>query len=73
MRTLAEDTSPETERVLIELLRRASPARKVQMITSANGASRELALCGLKPKCSRSAVIKLVTAMFAGFAAIRGC
>lgn len=48
MRTLAEDTSPETERVLIELLRRASPARKVQMIASANRASRELALCGLK-------------------------
>jgi hypothetical protein len=48
MRTLAEDTSPEAERVLIELLRRASPARKMGMIASANRASRELALCGLK-------------------------
>jgi hypothetical protein len=48
MRTLAEDTSPEIERVLIELLRKASPARKVQMIVSANQAARELALCGLK-------------------------
>jgi hypothetical protein len=48
MRTLAEDASPETERVLIELLRRASPARKMEMIASANLASRELALCGLR-------------------------
>ena len=48
MRTLAEDTSPEAERVLIELLRRASPERKVEMIASANRASRELALSGLK-------------------------
>jgi len=48
MRTLAEDTSPEAERVLVELLRRASPARKIQMIASANRASRELAICGLK-------------------------
>jgi hypothetical protein len=48
MRTQSPDTSPEAERVLIELLRRASPARKIQMITSANRASRELALCGLK-------------------------
>jgi hypothetical protein len=48
MRTLAEDTSPEAERVIVELLRRASPARKVEMIVSANRASQELALCGLK-------------------------
>ena len=48
MRTLAEDTSPEAEQVLLKLLRQATPARKLQMIASANRASRELALCGLK-------------------------
>ena len=48
MQTLAEDTSPEAERVLIGLLRRASPARKARMIASAHRAARELALCGLK-------------------------
>ena len=47
MRTLAEDTSPEAERVLIELWRQASPARKIELISSANRQSRDLALCGL--------------------------
>ena len=32
MRTLAEDTSPEAERVLIELWRQASPARQMSLI-----------------------------------------
>jgi len=48
MRTQSPDTSPEAERVLIDLLRRASPARKFQMIVSANVASRQLALAGLR-------------------------
>jgi hypothetical protein len=48
MRTLAEDTNPEAERVLIELWRQASPARKVELISSANRLSRDLALAGLE-------------------------
>lgn len=48
MRTLAEDTSPEAERVLISLWRQATPARKIELISSANRMSRELALCGLR-------------------------
>jgi len=48
MRTLAEDTSPEAEQVLIELLCQAGPARRFEMIVSANLASRELALTGLR-------------------------
>jgi len=48
MKTQSPDTSPEAEQVLVSLLRRASPARKLQMIVSANRASRELAMCGLK-------------------------
>jgi hypothetical protein len=50
VRTLAEDTSPEAEAVLIGLLRKASPARKFQMIVSANLLSRDLALTGLKAR-----------------------
>jgi hypothetical protein len=36
MRTLASDTTPEAERVLVELLREASPASKMAMVLSAN-------------------------------------
>lgn len=50
MRTLAEDTSPEAERVLIELLRQASPARKMQMVLEANRTARTLALTGLRER-----------------------
>ncbi|PWU10565.1 MAG: hypothetical protein C5B50_25180 [Verrucomicrobia bacterium] len=50
MKTLAEDTSPEAERVLIELWRQASPARKMAMVLSANQAARELALTGLRER-----------------------
>jgi len=48
MKTQSPDTSLETERVLLSLLRSADPARKFRMIVSANTASRELALCGLR-------------------------
>ena len=50
MRQLAEDTSPEAERVLIELLRKASPARKLAMVLSANRTARALALTGLRER-----------------------
>jgi hypothetical protein len=50
MRTLTEDTSPAAERVLLGLLRRASPARKCAMIVSANRAGRALALAGLRAR-----------------------
>ena len=48
MRSLAEDTSPEAEAVLLGLLRKATPARKFQMIVSANLLARDLALTGLR-------------------------
>lgn len=50
MRTLAEDTHPEAERVLIELLRAAPPSRKVAMVLSANRTARALALTGLRER-----------------------
>jgi len=48
MRTLAEDTDPKVERMLVEMMRGASPARKFEMIASATCASRQLTLCGLR-------------------------
>lgn len=50
MRTLAEDTSPEAERVLIELWRRASPARKLSLILDTTRAAQEFALAGLRAR-----------------------
>jgi hypothetical protein len=50
MGTLAEDTSAEAERVFIELLRRASPARKMAMVLSANRTARALAMAGLRER-----------------------
>ena len=50
MRTQAEDTHPEAEKILIQLLRNASPARKVAMLLSANHTARVLALVGLRER-----------------------
>lgn len=50
MRTLAADTSPEAEKILIELWRKASPARKLAMVLSANRTARLLALTGLRER-----------------------
>jgi hypothetical protein len=50
MRTLAEDTHPGAERVLVELLRDLTPARKMAMVLSANQTARALALTGLRER-----------------------
>jgi hypothetical protein len=50
MRTLADDTHPDAERVLVDLLRRASPARKRSMVLSANRTARALALTGCRDR-----------------------
>jgi len=50
MQTLAADTHPEAERVLIELWRRSSPARKLAMVLSANRTARALVLAGLRER-----------------------
>ena len=50
MRSLADDTTRDAEQVLVDLLRRASPARKFAMIVSANQAGRQLALVGLRER-----------------------
>jgi hypothetical protein len=50
MKTLAEDTHLEAERVLVELWRAASPARKMALVLSANRTARSLALTGLRAR-----------------------
>ena len=47
MRTLAEDTSPEAERVLIELWRQATPARKFALVLDTTRSMQEFMLAGL--------------------------
>lgn len=50
MRTLADDTHPDAERVMIKLLRAASSPRKMAMVLSANRTARALALTGLRER-----------------------
>lgn len=50
MKTLAEDTDAQAERVLIGLWRKASPARKFAMVLDANRTARILALAGLRQR-----------------------
>jgi hypothetical protein len=50
MRTLADDTHPEAERVLVQLLREAPPARKMALLLGANRTARMLALTGLRER-----------------------
>ena len=50
MRTLADDTTPEAEQVLVRLLREATPARKMEMVLSANRTARMLAMAGLRAR-----------------------
>ena len=59
MRTLAEDTRPEAERVLLELLRDASPARKFAMVLSANRTGRLLAFAGLRERYPNESAARL--------------
>ncbi|MHB1355520.1 MAG: hypothetical protein ACYCZF_06050 [Anaerolineae bacterium] len=47
MLTMSRDTSPEAEKVLIELLRAAPSWKKLHRIASLNAAIRELHLCGM--------------------------
>jgi hypothetical protein len=50
MRTLAEDTSPDAERVLIELWRQATPARKFALVLDTTRSMQEFMLAGLRER-----------------------
>lgn len=47
---LFADTDPQTEAVLINLLRQASPARKLAMVAEMNDTVQTLALTGLRQR-----------------------
>ncbi len=50
MSTLSPDTSPEAERVMIELLRKMPAWRKLELQGDLNAAARGLRLCGLRER-----------------------
>jgi hypothetical protein len=50
MRRLAEDTSPEAERVLIDLWRQATPARKFALVLDTTRTLQEFMLTGLRER-----------------------
>lgn len=50
MRTQSPDTSPEAERVLIELLRATPPWRRLHLAQQLSASVRQLAVSGLKAR-----------------------
>ena len=50
MRTQSPDTSPEAERALIQLLRRAPAWRKLRMVEDTNRAVKDLLMAGLRQR-----------------------
>ena len=48
MRTQSPDTSPEAERVLLDLLRQAPAWRKLRMVEDTNRAVKDLLMMGLR-------------------------
>jgi len=50
MRTQSPDTSPEAERVLIELLRQTPPWRRLQLADRMSSTARQLCLAGLRSR-----------------------
>jgi hypothetical protein len=59
MSTLFPDTHPEAEKVLIELLRKAPPWRKLEMVGQLNRTVRTLALNGLMLRYPVDSPVKL--------------
>jgi hypothetical protein len=50
MSPLYSDTDPQMEALQIELLRKASPARKMEMLAQLNASVRTLAMSGLRQR-----------------------
>jgi len=47
-RTLSRDTTPDAEAVQLDIFRKMSPRRKLQLMEKANRNAREMALAGLR-------------------------
>ena len=59
MRTQSPDTSPEAERVLIELLRQAPTWRKLRMVEDTNRSVKDLLMAGLRQRFPRESPLAL--------------
>lgn len=67
--TLSRDTHPAAEAVQLEILRRMTPARKMELIAGAIRTSRALALCGLRrrnPRASEEQLHRLLMDLLLG-------
>ena len=64
MTTLSADTNPKIEQIQIELLRKASPTRKFQMVTQMNNTVRVFMFAGLKRR-NPEATSEMLRRMFA--------
>jgi hypothetical protein len=59
MKTQSSDTSPEAERVLVELLRRAPAWRRLQLADRMSATVRQLSLAGLRARHPRASEAEL--------------
>ncbi len=59
MASLFSDTTPQAERYLIDRLRSASPARKLEMLGQMNATAQQLALAGLRARHPHSSEAEL--------------
>ncbi len=69
MRALFSDTHPKIQALQIELLRTASPTRKMEMLGQLNASARMLALSGLRtryPKASEQELRRRLAGLLLG-------
>ena len=59
MRTQSPDTSPEAERVLLDLLRQAPAWRKLSMVEDTNRSVKDLLLAGLRQRFTQDPPVVL--------------
>lgn len=66
---LFADTTPEMEKLYLNLLRQSSPAKKMEMLTQLNSAANELAMCGLRkrhPDASQEQLKRMLASLLLG-------
>ena len=69
MSVLSSDTHPKMEALQIQLMRQASPTRKMHMLAQLNASARTLALTGLRsrfPQASEAELRRRLAALVLG-------
>ena len=59
MNVLSSDTHPKMEALQIQLLRQATPTRKMEMLAQLNASARTLALMGLRSRYPQASEAEL--------------